>query len=100
MIAHAHQVVHVVHFDQARQVQFSRQDLQVDQLARLQALGNQQHRVGARRPRLVNLVRIDDEVLAQDRQLHRVAHRLDVLQLSLEILSSVSTLSASAPAAA
>ena len=86
VVADAHQVVEVVHLDQAGHVQLGGQDLQVDQLAGLEALGDQQDRIGAGGAGLVDLPGVDDEILAQDGQLHRVADRLDVLELALEIL--------------
>ncbi len=47
-------------------------------------LGDEEDRVGARRSRLPHLVEVDDEVLAKDRQLHRVADRMDVLEAPAE----------------
>ena len=45
---------------------------------------DQQHRVGARRTRLEQLVLVHDEVLAQERNLHRAADGGEVLERAIE----------------
>src|SRR5207237_459103 len=46
---------------------------------------DQEHGVGAGRPRLVQLVLIDDEVLAQDRQSARPAGEAQILERAIEM---------------
>ena len=50
----------------------------------LQRRDDQQQHVGAVRPRLVDLVRADDEVLAQHRDRHRGAHRVQIVERAVE----------------
>ncbi len=85
-VAHAHQAFKVVNFNQARQMQFRRKDLQVDQFAGFKAFGNQQNRIRPRRPALVNLVGVNNEILPQYRQPHLIPNGMDVFQFALKIL--------------
>ena len=59
----------VVHFDQHRHAERLRRGLEVGQLRVVEDRRDQQDAVGADRARLVDLVGVDDEVLAQHRQL-------------------------------
>ena len=54
------------------------------QLRRAQRRDNQQHRVGAGRLRLEQLILRDDEILAQQRDVDRRAHRRQVLERAVE----------------
>ena len=58
--------------------------VQLAQPIRRERRHDQQHRVRAGRARLVELVRVDDEVLAQDRNRHRGAHRTQILERAAE----------------
>ena len=60
---------------------------------------DQQHGVRAGRPRLQQLVLVDHEVLAQQRQVARGAGLDEVVEAAAEVLGSVSTETARAPAA-
>ena len=80
------QVDDIVHLDERRHAELGREDLEVDDVALGQRLCDQEDRVRARRARFPHLVEVDDEVLAQDGQLHRVAHRMDVLELAAEVV--------------
>ena len=74
--------------------------VQADQRAGLERRDDQQDRVGAAGQRLVHLVLLDDEVLAQDRQARRRrARRARSASAPPKRLSSVSTDSAAAPRA-
>ena len=53
--------------------------------SRLERGDDQQHRVGARGRGLVDLVGVDDEVLAQDRQRRRRARLAQVVQRAAEV---------------
>ena len=66
----------------------------------LQRGDDQQHQVGPERPRLVHLVRADDEVLAQDRDADGRTHRGEIGQRSPNRRSSVRTLITRAPPSA
>ena len=59
--------------------------VQRSQLASGQRRHDQQHRIGARDARLVQLVVVDDEVLAQDRQRAGGARRAQVLERAAEV---------------
>ena len=59
--------------------------LQAAQVARLERGDDQQHRVGAGRGRLVHLVGVDDEVLAQQRQLRCGARLAQVVERAAEV---------------
>ncbi len=63
--------VEVVHLDQHVHAEFAGDEGELRQLHVIQRRGDQQHAVGAERARLVHLVRIDDEILAQHRQARR-----------------------------
>ena len=80
------QRIHVVDLQQHGHAQLARGDHQVHQVARRQRLGDQQDRVGPGGPRLVHLPQIDDEVLAQHRQRHRLLDLCDVFEPALEVL--------------
>ena len=58
----------VVDLDERVEVERARLAQQVVEVVGLERGDDQQDRVGARRGRLVQLVRVDDEVLAQHRQ--------------------------------
>jgi hypothetical protein len=57
-----------VHLDEDVQVERQRLAAQAGQLGPPERGDDQQHRIGAGDRRLVELVAVDDEVLAQDRQ--------------------------------
>ena len=60
--------VHIVGLDQGGHAQTLGQDHEIEHLAFVQDVGDQQDGVGARRPRLPDLVLVDDEVLPEDRE--------------------------------
>ena len=57
----------VMHFDQHIEADVPRQPVEVGELGGLQCRDDQQQAVGAKRTRLVDLVLVDDEILAQNR---------------------------------
>ena len=73
------QLGRVVHLDQHGHVQAARDRLELGHLRVVQAGRDQQDAVGAHGPRLVDLVGVDHEVLAQHRQVARRARLLQVV---------------------
>ena len=69
----ARQLVLVVHLDEGREPQLPRALLQAHEIGLLQRRDDQQDGVRAVRTRLEQLVLVDDEVLAQERQAPRRA---------------------------
>ena len=75
----------VVDLDQHVEVERARLAVQVGEVVVVERGDDQQDRVGAGRRRLVELVGVDDEVLAQDRQVGGRARRLQVLERAAEV---------------
>ena len=75
-----------MHLDQHLQAQSAGVLMQRGQLDAVQRRDDQQHCVGAGRARLIQLVGIDDEVLAQRRQQRRPPRLLQVLEAAPEEL--------------
>ena len=71
--------------DQAVEVEAARLVVELAQLVVVEGADDQQHRVGAVDRRLVELVGVDDEVLAQDRQVAGGAGRAQVLERAAEV---------------
>ena len=74
----------VVHFDQHVEAERHRMVVQDLQLHRSERGDDQQHRVGARGARFVQLIFGHDEVFAQKRQRHRGANRGQMIERSVE----------------
>ena len=79
------QLALVVDLDERVEVQRGGLVQQVLQLRQLERGDDQQDRVGARRGRLVELVRVDDEVLAQHGSVRRGARRAQVVERAAEV---------------
>src|SRR5450759_2304516 len=82
-----HRDVHlvlVVHLDQRRDTPTQRYAQQLGQALLIEGGDDEQHGVGAGRPRLPHLVGIGDEVLAKDREVGRKPRGLDVLRPAAE----------------
>jgi hypothetical protein len=75
----------VVDLDQAVEVQPAGLSVELRQAPVVEDASYQQHRVGPVHRRLVELVGIDDEVLAQDRQVAGVAGGAQVLERPAEV---------------
>ena len=75
----------VVHLDERVEVERARLAQQVEQVVGLERGDDQQDRVGARGRRLVELVRVDDEVLAQHRQVGHRARGAQVVERAAEV---------------
>ena len=74
----------VVDLDQAVEVEFARLVLDRAQLLVVERADDQQHRVGPVDSRLVELVGVDDEVLAEDRQVAGLTGGAEVLERAAE----------------
>ena len=79
------QLALVVDLDQAVEVERARLVVERAQVLVVEGADDQQHRVGAVHRRLVELVGVDDEVLADDRQAAGGAGRAQVLQRAAEV---------------
>src|SRR3954447_4553400 len=77
-------LLHVLHLDQRAQPDRVGPLDQRDERLLLQRRDDQQHHVGTRRPRLPELVRRDDEVLAQHGYVDPAADRPQVVQAAVE----------------
>ena len=75
----------VVDLDQHVEVELAGLGVQLGELARVERGDDQQDRVGAGHRRLVHLVGVDDEVLAQDRQRAGRARLAQVVQRAAEV---------------
>ena len=75
----------VVDLDEGVEVERARLAQQLVELVGLQRGDDQQDRVGARGGGLVELVRVDDEVLAQHRQVRGRARRVQVVERAAEV---------------
>ena len=75
----------VVDLDEAVEVELARLGVELLELVAARARDDQQHRVGAVGRRLVELVAVDDEVLAQDRQAGGRARRAQVVERAAEV---------------
>lgn len=76
----------VMHLDQHRHIQRHRQRLESLHLRVIQAGGNQQNTVSAHDAGFIDLVGVDDEILAQHRQAARGARLLQVVNAALKKL--------------
>ena len=85
VVADLQQPVDVMGLDDGRHVQLAGQDHHVQQMAFLDHVGDEQQGVGAGGSRLPDLVLIDDEVLAEHGQRHRLADLLDVPEVPAEV---------------
>src|SRR5580765_4512589 len=74
-----------VAFDQRREPEAFRRGEQLGESRRLENRDDQEHRVGAGRARLPELVVVDREVLAQERDVDRRTHAAQVVEASPEV---------------
>ena len=79
------ELVLVVDLDEHVEVEAERLAVQLGEVLVAQRGDDQQDRVGARDGGLVDLVGVDDEVLAQDRQDGRAARRAQVVERAAEV---------------
>ena len=75
----------VVNFDERGHFDFARQRRKRTQFALFQHRDNQQDAVGARRARFINLVRMENKILAQQRKIDRRAHRAQIIERAFEM---------------
>ena len=73
-----------MHLHQHRQPEAAGHLVQIGEVLIAEDRGDQQGRIGAGGPGLVQLIGAEDEVLAQQRQLHRLAHGDQHLEAALE----------------
>ena len=76
---HPRQLLRVVQFYQRSHAQVENRCIEAAEVAIVEALGDQQHRIGPMHAGLNHLIQIDDEFLAQHRQRH-CCPRLEHLQ--------------------
>ena len=86
VIEHAAEIVDRVDFDQGRHPQFGGEDLEIDHLTLAQTFGDQQDRVGPRRPGFPDLIFVDDEVFSEHRKRHPVLDPLDESEIASEVM--------------
>ena len=67
-VEHALQILRLVQLHQRRHAQLARLVEQLPQIAVVEALGDQQHRVGPGRAGFDQLIRVENEILAQHGQ--------------------------------
>ncbi len=79
------QVLRVVQLNQGRHSQRHRFVEKRAQVAIVQALGDQQHRVCPRRPRLKELIAVEDKILPQAWDADRRSHVAQIFELALKI---------------
>ena len=77
-VQHAVEVFLRVQFHQRRHAQIEDLAVEAPQVAVVEALGDQEHRIGPVSPRLEHLIAIDDKLLPQHRQRHSHAGRLEI----------------------
>ncbi len=75
----------IVRFDQRRHPKLSRERCERTQLALFQHRGDQQNAIRAGRARFINLVRLENEILAQQRNIHRGADGSQIVQRAFEM---------------
>ena len=79
-----HQFIERVHLDKHVQPSLRRMRVELFEFEPRQRRNDQQDGIRARRTRLENLIAIDDEVLAKQRQLRRGADRRQVIERAVE----------------
>ena len=78
------QLLVVVHFDERGQTQLPGSLLQPHEIRLLECRHDQQRRIGAVGPRLEELILVDDEVFAEERERDRLAHSGEMFEGAIE----------------
>ena len=79
------ELARIVRLDQRRHPKLTRERRDRSQLPLFQHRGDQQNAIGAGRARFVNLVRLEDEVFAQQRNIHGGADSAQIVERALEM---------------